>query len=351
MAALDLSNFHYLKKLGKLEFVEKKLPTPEELFVSKLTQLKEQAIERSLLSDSGLSQLVVQVMGDANARDVVALLLHNTITVLPSLKAAPAVTEDRGEFEGEEEEGYSDRGGRGGDRQGRGRRGDRVRRDSRDSRDSNDNRDSRGPREDWPQEDEDLDDNSQTQFLGGGEDRGDRQGPSRRGGRRTSDRRQDDGDRGDRGDRRDRGGRGERGERGDREPRQRLQRKPMIVDKEARLYVGVGANQGVSGEALTEKVVAACGIQPTDVHRVSVRPFYSFIDVPEAVADQVVERLGENEVEGTGLKYYVKRAVTLSIPREGGQEDTQATEGFSGPVESHEMSEDGPTLLAVDETA
>jgi hypothetical protein len=73
--------------------------------------------------------------------------------------------------------------------------------------------------------------------------------------------------------------------------------------------------------------------------------------VPEAVADQVVERLGENEVEGTGLKYYVKRAVTLSIPREGGQEDTQATEGFSGPVESHEMSEDGPTLLAVDETA
>jgi hypothetical protein len=125
----------------------------------------------------------------------------------------------------------------------------------------------------------------------------------------------------------------------------------MIVDKEARLYVGVGANQGVSGEGLTEKVVAACGIQATDVHRVSVRPFYSFIDVPEAVADQVVERLGENEVEGTGSKYYVKRAVTLSIPREGGQEESQATEGFSAPVESHEMSEDGPTLLAVDETA
>ena len=351
VAALDLSNFHYLKKLGKLEFVEKKLPTPEELFVSKLTQLKEQAIERALLSDSGLSQLVDQIMGDANARDVVALLLHNTITVLPSLKAAPAASEERGEYEGEEEEGYGDRGGRGGDRQGRGRRGGRDRRDSRDSRD---NRDGRGPREEWPQDDEDLDDNSQTQFLGGGEGQGERQGPSRRGGRRTSDRRHDDGDRGDRGDRRDRGGRGERGDRGDRgdrEPRQRQQRKPMIVDKEARLYVGVGANQGVSGEGLTEKVVAACGIQPTDVHRVSVRPFYSFIDVPEAVADQVVERLGENEVEGTGSKYYVKRAVTLSIPREGVQEDTQATEGFSAPVESHEMSEDGPTLLAVDETA
>jgi ATP-dependent RNA helicase DeaD len=343
VAALDLSNFHYLKKLGKLEFVEKKLPTPEELFASKFTQLKEQAIERGLLSDAALGQLVDQIMGDSNARDVVALLLHNTITVLPSLKAAPAAAEERGEFEGGEEESYEERGGRGGNRQGRGRRGGRDRRDGRDSRDN------RGNRDDYSGDDEDLDDNSQAQFLGGGDDQGERQ-HGRRG--RRGDRRHDD-DRGDRRERGARGDRGDRGERGEREPRQRQPRKPMIVDREARLYVGVGAQQGVSTEALTQKVVDVAGIQPGDVHRISVRPHYSFIDVPEAVADQVVEKLGDAEVEGKGSKYYVKRAVTLSIPREGAQEETSAasTDEFSAPVESRDMAEEGPTLLAVDETA
>lgn len=127
----------------------------------------------------------------------------------------------------------------------------------------------------------------------------------------------------------------------------------MIVDREARLYVGVGAQQGVSTEGLTDKVVALAGIQPGDVHRISIRPNYSFIDVPEAVADQVVEKLGDSEVDGTGSKYYVKRAVTLSIPREGAQEEssTPSTDEFSAPAESHDAADEGPTLLAVDETA
>jgi hypothetical protein len=127
----------------------------------------------------------------------------------------------------------------------------------------------------------------------------------------------------------------------------------MMVDKEARLYVGVGANQGVSSDGLTSEVVSACGIAATDVHRVSVRPHYSFIDVPEAIADQVVEKLSENEASGTGSKYYVKRAVTLSIPREGGADESQGSDqGFQSQSDAPEMSGgEGPTLLAVDETA
>ncbi|MEY4669806.1 MAG: hypothetical protein RL518_2505 [Pseudomonadota bacterium] len=351
VAALDLSNFHYLKKLGKLEFVQKTLPTPEELFLAKFTQLREQAMEKALLSDAALGQLVDKVLGDGNARDIVALLLHNTMTVLPSLKAAPAADES-GEYAGEEDEEGGSR-GRGG-RQG-GRRGDRG---------------DRGGRGRWQQEqgEEDFedDDDSQARFLGTAEGQEERQGGRRDGrrgrdrGDRGGDRQRGNGGRQERGGRRDRGEQGDRGEREERssEPRQRQQRKPIVVDKEARLYVGAGATHGISSEALTQDVISLCGLNAGDVHRVSVRENYSFVDVPEAVADQVVEKLGDSSVPSTGSKYYVKKAVTLSIPREGAAEGAQADGGFEGG-ESHEahgsneghQAEEGPTLLAVDDLA
>jgi hypothetical protein len=109
---------------------------------------------------------------------------------------------------------------------------------------------------------------------------------------------------------------------------------------------------------LTQDVINLCGLNVGDVHRVSVRENYSFVDVPEAVADQVVEKLGDSSVPSTGSKYYVKRAVTLSIPREGASEEGHSDGGFEGG-ESHEShgsseghhAEEGPTLLAVDDQA
>jgi hypothetical protein len=101
-------------------------------------------------------------------------------------------------------------------------------------------------------------------------------------------------------------------------------------------------------------------LNATDVHRVTVRDNYSFVDVPEALADQVVEKLGESSVPSSGSKYYVKKAVTLSIPREGGAEEApqsdagyEAAEVNGASHESHQGSheEEGPTLLAVDDQA
>jgi len=112
-------------------------------------------------------------------------------------------------------------------------------------------------------------------------------------------------------------------------------------------------------------VVSACGVQPTDIHRVSMRGAYAFVDVPEAVADQVVDKLSDTEAKGTGEKYFVKRAVTLSIPREPTAEELAAMqtehsdEDYNGNGHSdHEnhadvggADEEGPTLLAVDDQA
>ena len=112
----------------------------------------------------------------------------------------------------------------------------------------------------------------------------------------------------------------------------------------------------MSSEALSQDVVNLCGLNAGDVHRVSVRGQYSFVDVPEAVADQVVEKLSDTDCAPTGSKYYVKRAVTLSIPREGGADEShQSADAGSGEShashEGHEASEGGPTMLSVDDVA
>lgn len=312
-----------------------------------------------------MTDLVEKVLADDKAKEIVSLLLNNTLTVIPALRAATApAREERAEFDEEEDEddvGQPDfdrrdgdrrdggrRGGRGDRREGRGGRGGRDR-DNRGNRGGD--RDDRGGRRHRDDSFGD-DDDRQPSYLSDDEGQG---GESRRGGRRGG---HGDRERGDRGDRGDRGERGE-GRRG----RQREPRKPMMVDKNARLYVGAGSNQGVSKEALAEQVKNVCGLETSDVQRVSVRGSYSFVDVPEKVADQVVEKLGETQAAGSGEKLFVKRAVTLSIPRDPTPEELAAMQqqsdesyggderegnGHRGYDEGH-SDEEGPTLLAVDE--
>ena len=153
-----------------------------------------------------------------------------------------------------------------------------------------------------------------------------------------------------------------------------------MVDKEARLYVGAGAKQGLSQDAFKEQVASACGVSSDEIHRVSVRGSYSFVDVSEKIADQVVDKLGGAEVPGKGEKYFVKKAVTLAIPREPTADELaamQAEDNYSGgddgdsrydddggdnvrqldrsdrADDGHDDSQDeaGPTLLAVDDQA
>jgi len=350
VAAVDISNFHLLKKLGKAEFTQVQPPTPEQLFSSKFTTLRDQAIEKAAAGDASLNELVEKVLSDDKSREIVTLLLNNTLSVIPSLKAAAApAREERSEFDEEDDEvgqpdfdrleRSGDRGDRG-DRRGRDRRGGRGGRDTRGNRDDRDNRgnrDDRGNRRQRADSFDDGDDGYQPQPHD--EDSGERRGSRRgRGGERGG----------------DRGGEGRR-------QRHREPRKPMVVDKEARLYVGVGSNKGMSSDELKEQVVSSCGVQPTDIHRISMRGAYAFVDVPEGVADQVVQKLGETEAKGTGEKYFVKKAVTLSIPREPTAEELaalQAEDRMSADGHHEEMdhrddreSDEGQTLLAVDDQA
>jgi hypothetical protein len=373
VSAMDITNFHFLKKLGKAEFVQAEPPTADQVMAGKFDQLRDQAAARVEAGEPALTELVDKVLADSKSREIVSYLLNNTLTVIPALRAATAPARDErsdleeDEFEDDSSQPDFDKLERGG-RRGGGR--DRDRREGRGGGDRDrggrggerGNRGGRGGRyqNDFAGEDR------QPSFRGEGEGSGDER----------------------RGRGRDRGDRGERGERGQYESRdggrrQRQPRKPMVVDKEARLYVGSGSNQGVSADALKEQVASACGVAAEEVHRVSVRGAYSFIDVSDKVADDVVEKLAQADLPGSkGGKYFVKRAVTLSIPRDPTPEELAAmqaqneSESYGGSNEgsdsydedrgssrgrrsrrdeSHEddggSEEEGPTLLAVDDQA
>ncbi len=370
VSAMDLTNFHFLKKLGKAEFVQAEPPTPDQLFATKFNSLRQQALERAEAGETGFAELAQSVLGDEKAKEIISFLLNNTLTVIPALKAAVApAREERSEFDEEEVEdevGQPDF-----DRRDSGRRGGRDRGDRGDRGDRRESRGGRGGR--------DRDRGDRGDRGGRGGDRDDRRG----GGRFRDESFGEDDDRqpayladeeggngegrrgGRRGDRRERGGEGRGDDRGEgRRGRQREPRKPVVVDKQARLYVGAGSNQGLSKDDLAQQVVEACGLEAGDVHRVSVRGAYSFVDVPEKVADQVVEKMADVAVAGKGDKFFVKRAVTLSIPRDPTPEELAAMKqrdeadsyGEGSDERAHEGvydedagADEGPTLLAVDD--
>lgn len=371
VSAMDITHFHFLKKSEKVEFIQAEPPTPEQIFAGKFTQLRDQAVERAEAGEPALTELVDKVLADEKSREVISFLLNNTLTVIPALRAATApAREERSEFDEDDFEDDSSQPDFDKLERSNGRRGGRDRREGRGGRDRGDR--GRGNRSGGRgrYQDDFGDEDRQPSFFS--EDEGAGNGRRSRGGR----------DRGERGDRGDRGGRGERSLQDGREGRrQRQPRKPMVVDKEARLYVGTGANQGLSEQALKDQVAATCGVSTNEIHRVSVRGAYSFVDVPENVADQVVEKLSEADAPGNeGSKYFVKKAVTLSIPREPTPEELAAlqsenderydssddgAEGFedrpeNAPRRRSQRDEDvagddvigddeGPTLLAVDD--
>jgi ATP-dependent RNA helicase DeaD len=309
VAPLDIANFHYLKKLGKLEFVQSELPGPEQLFVTKFGKLREQALEKSLINDPSLAALADKVIADGSARDIVALLLHNTLSVMPSMKTAAPAREEYAAEESEEQE-YEERP----DRRGRGEGGQRGGRGRRQQR-------GRGSEEDRQPRAED-----EYETRGEGEEGGRR---GRRRGWQDSDKREE--------------GR-------ERDQNRRQSRRPQHVERDARLYVGAGLSQGLSGDAISQMISEVCGVESAAIRRLSVRNKYAFVDVPEAVADQVIEKMSTQTAPQSGEKLLVKRAITVSITKEGAPEE-QPAETETGDMHHDETGiDEGPTLLAVDDS-
>jgi len=314
VAALDIANLHYLRKIVEFDIEKAELPAKEQLSAAKLSTIRKQAIEMAEMKDARISELTSLVLADEHKEAIIGLLLRNTLDVLPSLQASTQRSE----------EGYEERGGRGGDRGDRGgdrgdRGGDWGDRGGRGDRGDRGDRGGRG-----------------RDRGGRGRDRGDFKrdfdGGGQGGNRYESSAQYGDegygrdnfgnveGAGGDGGERRGRRGRG--GDEGRDRPRR--ERNFVPPEKHARVYVGTGGDQGITRDKLNEILTQDCKVDAASIKLSNVRSNYSFFDVPEETADTVIDSL--NEVHFSGGKLFARRATTVSVPRP--QSEHSSSEGF-----------------------
>lgn len=125
----------------------------------------------------------------------------------------------------------------------------------------------------------------------------------------------------------DQRGRGRR-ERGPRESgrsaRERYNNTP--VQREARLYLGLGQTDGLSPDKLNE-LVGQAGFPADTVKRSTLRDSYSFVDVPEEQADEFIEKIQSVNWPGQD-QILIKKATFINVAR--AERDDDAGEGSYG---------------------
>lgn len=264
VSPLDFGNFHYLRKVAALNFDKVELPPAAEIGKAQAHSLIKKASTGEHLTDETVQGLLSTIMEHEDRDKIVAMLLFNTIKLLPKLQDDGAQRADnRGNYRQERQ----DRGGR----NDRGDRGDR-----------------------W------------------NNNRGDRNGG-------RNEYRSNDGDDSGYSDRRSRNDRYDSGP----------------IQRDARLYIGQGIKHGVSEDVLTDLVKSAG--YDTDasavVKRVTLRDFYTFVDVAEEGADEFITKMeAVNGPSGSALT--VKKATFINCARNDkaedsseGQNDDQGSDG------------------------
>lgn len=336
ISPLDIANFHYLKKFVDFEFHLLTPPTKEQLLSLKVKQMQREAASAMVLNDPRLKELTAEILADSGKEEIVALLLRNTLDVLPGLKAA---AEDRSmrsaqpsHGEGFDEERSFEQGSGGGRERRRGGRDDRGGRDGRGGRGGRDDRGGRGGRDDRGGRGGQRNGSGYRQDLAEREGFGpgdqaefdESAGPGNGDGWDNRRARGEDGGDRSRGQGRDRGGRrGERGGRGRNDRNfdegrsdrgeQREQQPP--APRDVRLYIGHGNRQGFNEQKFIDLLAKHAELTPEQVRRFSLRDCYSFADFSNELADTVCEKLNEVPVDGDG-KLFIRRAIALGTPRD-----------------------------------
>lgn len=276
VSPLDIGNFHYIKKFVQTPFQKLDLPSKEVMASLKFKNLCTTAERQALHNDATLLELVKQTLKSDAKEPLIAMLLHNTLNVIPTLRASAEREQSAGRSSDDfGDEGRQPRGeGRGRDRNRRGRdRGDRDQRGGR-------GRDRYG------------DDEFAGQPTSNDEEYESRQP-----------------DDSQEGDYEERGGRQGRGRRQDRD------RQPYIPpQRDVRIYIGSGSRHGLSEQKFRELVTENCGGAEEKIKRFSQRDCYSFVDVAEEAADEVVSKLDNKDVNGVAIM--LKKAISINVPRE-----------------------------------
>lgn len=134
---LDITHFHYLKKIAGVAFVKRELPDQAEIATARLETLAAEATEKAPHADEKMKALASKILERKDAAEIVTLLLVNTYEVLPNISAAESQSSEdeegprgRRDHRGGDRDRDNGRGGRSGGRDRRDNRGDRDNRGS-----------------------------------------------------------------------------------------------------------------------------------------------------------------------------------------------------------------------------
>ncbi len=349
VGSLDFTNFHVIKKAISATLTLKPLPAKEDVLAAKIARIAIVASKGDYSKDERITQLIPLIMDNPSRDNILSMLLHNTLTVLPELKKAKEAPSRSPRPERAERTEKFDRYDRGGDDDNRqdDRRGGRRERGGWGDRD--DSRDRRGASSRGGDRDDSRGDRGGDRDGGreGGSDgdRGGQYGRNNRNDDRGGDRsRGRGGDRGERGgDRRDRGDRGSSFDGGSNDRNDgdssdyRNQEPPK---KDVRFYIGQGTNDGFSKELLAGLMTEHCSLTEADIKRLSIRSRYSFADFAEENAPAIIEKLAGASLK-SGSPLFVKKATIISTPRERVARDDNDNSGSDDAM--NEGSANGDT--------
>lgn len=131
--------------------------------------------------------------------------------------------------------------------------------------------------------------------------------------------------------RNDRSGNERRGKRydddsdeGSEEQRQRPQRVNLPPIKDARMYIGMGTKEGLTQDKLISLLNEA-GLSEIPVKRSIFRRGYSFFDIPEEKADEVITALSDRE-SVSGGPLFIRKATIISTAQQAPAEEAVASE-------------------------
>lgn len=116
VAPLDITNFHYVRKVIEVEFKSESLPSPDQMYKAKIDRLAHLALQRHILHDEKIPPMIQAVLAHADKDAIIGMLLHNTFDFIPQLQVVA---------EREDNSGDDRRGGRRDDHRGDDRRRDR----------------------------------------------------------------------------------------------------------------------------------------------------------------------------------------------------------------------------------
>lgn len=253
---LELTNFHFLKKGLGFEPKLAEPPSAESIMRSRFSHLRAQALELDAGKDENVKVMTDLVLSDQEKEKIVALLVNNTLNVLPAVRASQAKTESIEEED--DDEGYpqrsdrGERGERGGDRWGNRRGGGR-----------------RGGNRDEEYRGRDRHDSDDVYESGESEDR------------RSSGRSRD---------------------------RRRSHSHDRRRKKDARIYLGKGAEEGVTRNDIVN-VLSENGIDEAGLKHLSIRKNYTFFDIDDEKSPEVIEALKANEENKVSVKAITINAV------------------------------------------